>query len=365
MINDLFRSILENYRSDRKNFSKAEAPRHAQDYISNKIITKQLPDQLKLKSNLTSKYSIKGSTGVGNMAEIPHICVFDNSITNSAQSGYYIVYLFESTMNRFYMSLNQGWTQYEIAYGLKDGRKRIKTNTEAARTYLRSLDGFDFTPMALNATGTLGRGYELGNICSKVYNVNDIPDDPTLLNDLRDLVGVYRELKGLVGNSILEIIANVDEAAYQEQIQNVIPNEMSTEPIDKKPMRMNIQGLKYPRDPSIAASALYHAKFKCEYNINHETFLSYRSGKQFMEAHHLIPLENHDKFEYSLDIVPNILSLCPNCHRAFHCAGSEIKHAMIDHFLNMRSEKLKASGIAIDKNVLIDMYRKLNATLDE
>ena len=51
-------------------------------------------------------------------------------------------------------------------------------------------------PINLIAEGTLGKGYELGNICSKYYSLDDSFDDSELLNDLRNFIGIYKELKG-------------------------------------------------------------------------------------------------------------------------------------------------------------------------
>ena len=88
---------------------------------------------------MKSKYKIQGSIGQGNPAEIPWICVFDLDITKSAQDGFYIVYLFTSDMSGVYLSLNQGWTQYEREYGTKEGRIEIKKNATVSKKYRASI----------------------------------------------------------------------------------------------------------------------------------------------------------------------------------------------------------------------------------
>ncbi len=74
----------------------------------------------------------------------------------------------------------------------------------------------------------------------------------------------------------------------------------------------------WPRDPKKAKQAIKQAEFKCEIDDTHETFVSGASRKNYMEAHHLIPLRMQHDFENSLDVVGNIVSICPNCHRLIH-----------------------------------------------
>ena len=56
---------------------------------------------------------------MGNWAQLPWIAIFNPKITKSAQSGYYIVYLFREDMKGVYISLNQGVTEYKINMAIK------------------------------------------------------------------------------------------------------------------------------------------------------------------------------------------------------------------------------------------------------
>ena len=47
-----------------------------------------------------------------------------------------------------------------------------------------------------------------------------------------------------------------------------------------------------------------------------------------MEAHHLIPLRMQHDFENSLDVVGNIVSICPNCHRLIHYGRDKDKKVL-------------------------------------
>ena len=122
-------------------------------------------------------------------------------------------------MSGVYLSLNQGWTQYEREYGTKEGRIEIKNNATISKNLLKSDQGFSYSQIDLKATKSLGKGYELGNICSVYYDSNKIPAEEDLINDLRNLIGVYRELKGLVGSDIIDIKGQLDEDSFQVEIQ--------------------------------------------------------------------------------------------------------------------------------------------------
>jgi hypothetical protein len=54
------------------------------------------------------EYKIHSSCGQGKRAEIPWVAVFYKDLSESAQKGYYIVYLFRADGTGVYLSLNQG-----------------------------------------------------------------------------------------------------------------------------------------------------------------------------------------------------------------------------------------------------------------
>lgn len=154
----------------------------------------------------TSKYKVEGSPGKGNWADVPWIAVFDKDITLTATKGYDIVYLFCADMSGVYISLNQGWTYFKDKYGVKDGRKKIAQVSSAWKNILSStLTDFSYDPIDLKIkSNNLAEGYELGHICGKFYDNNNIPNDKELIQDLQKLLGVYRELKGRLKKSSIE-----------------------------------------------------------------------------------------------------------------------------------------------------------------
>ncbi|MEI3799699.1 MULTISPECIES: MrcB family domain-containing protein [unclassified Chitinophaga] len=357
MIRELFESILENYLAEKEHYARLEAgEKKLSELTIHNTLVKRLPFEFKRASNLNDKYLFEGSIGKGNIAEVPHLCVFDTAITTSAQEGYYIVYLFSTDMTKIYLTLEQAWTQYLNRYGIDQGKTEIARNTQKIRNIIRSAEGFSFNQPVLGATRALGKGYELGVICSKVYFFDTLPSDAEFIDDLRNLVGVYKELKGLVGTNILDIKTRSSEESFQSEIQNTPPEKPPVGPIARNTQR-NYNGVAWRRNPKYASQAIENANYTCEHQSHHQTFISAKSGTQFVEAHHLIPMQFQDKFEYSLDVPENIIALCPNCHKAIHFAEVAIKKEMIKFFLEQRETGLLSRGIKIKENVLSDLYK--------
>lgn len=110
----------------------------------------------------------------------------------------------------------------------------------------------------------------------------------------------------------------------------------------------------FKRDHSKAKKALVLSKFECNINCSHVTFTT-KNGKQYMEAHHLIPMSAQSDFSTSLDVDANIICLCPLCHRKLHF-GVQIEDDLKKLF-DSRKKLLEQSGIKISFEKLLDYYR--------
>lgn len=110
----------------------------------------------------------------------------------------------------------------------------------------------------------------------------------------------------------------------------------------------------YPRSPAKKANALLRAGFRCEIDTSHVSFIARRTGKPYMETHHLIPLEYWESFENSLDVEANIVCLCSNCHNEIHYGVDAAR--LIKPMYENRVNELQDAGIGIELNQLLDMY---------
>jgi 5-methylcytosine-specific restriction enzyme A len=126
-------------------------------------------------------------------------------------------------------------------------------------------------------------------------------------------------------------------------------------PLPKKTQRPG--GAGYNRDPKVSSAAIEKAKYLCGIDSAHRTFVSRTTRQNFVEAHHLVPMQFQSEFNASLDVVENVVVLCPNCHRMLHhgvfrgkCEALRILHAM-------RSSLLGGRGIQVTIDQLLTFYR--------
>jgi len=359
MLKESILTIFENYQINKEQFKAVKGEvRKVNDYSAFHTLINELPGQIANVLGYSENYEIHGSSGVGNIAEIPWLGIFDTDITTSAQTGYYVVYLFNSDMSGVYLSLNQGWKQYKDFYGTRQGKVEIKSNAVKAKRLLTDFNDFDFEDINLSSTKDLAQGYEKGNIISKFYSKINIPNEDLLINDLHRIIEAYTKLKGIIGNSILALEdSSQEEESFQEAIQGKSIPVIPSGPLPVNGVINGPVGTKYKRKPIMGADALKKANYTCARDNTHTTFETI--GKhQFMEAHHLIPIAFQDRFNNSIDIPENIISLCPNCHSFIHHGRWGPKARLIEQLYNERKTSLEGErNIFITLDELLDCYR--------
>lgn len=291
---------------------------------------------------------------MGNWAEIPWIVCANQKITSSAQTGYYIVLLFSADMQSCYISLNQGVTKSNAQH------LTYFSNVAAKYTKPSTCENLIYGEINLNAKNILGKAYEQSAIKSYRYSLEDLKYlelNKKIENQFKELIQDYENIFGLIGTDILNL-QPVTDYSYQEEIQKT-SLDMNDNELDKilpKPTK-NLKHFKYyTRNPKFSKAALKNANYECEINPQHQTF---NNGKhQYMEGHHIVPMSLQDYYEISLDVPSNIISVCPNCHRALHYGDSSIKIEYLNLIFKNRKLKLEKHGIIINKKTLENIYVK-------
>lgn len=112
-------------------------------------------------------------------------------------------------------------------------------------------------------------------------------------------------------------------------------------------------------NPILGKISIKRAYYSCENDYTHKTFISNKTNKPYMEAHHLVPVafqyQIWQKFHINIDCLENLVSLCPNCHKAFHYGTKEVKTQMITNLFEKIIHKYNAIGFSIS----IDEIKKL------
>ena len=110
------------------------------------------------------------------------------------------------------------------------------------------------------------------------------------------------------------------------------------------------------RELKRAADALEYAHYQCEFNRSDRTFLR-KSGKAYTEPHHLIPISRYRDFEYSLDVMENIVSLCSHCHNLLHYGRFEDKAPVLEKLYSERIAALRTCGLDLTLDQLMSYYK--------
>lgn len=111
----------------------------------------------------------------------------------------------------------------------------------------------------------------------------------------------------------------------------------------------------YKRNKSVSLNALAYAKFNCEINSTHESFIRKNSTKKYTEPHHLVPMAFSKEFSVNLDVEENIVSLCSNCHNLIHYGRDYLD--LLKLLYVSRKKLLESAGIYISFERLTQMYQ--------
>lgn len=146
------------------------------------------------------------------------------------------------------------------------------------------------------------------------------------------------------------------ESRYQEYVNDVQPIQMPQGKLPRSRPKKFGTSERYSSNPRRSRNALEEAGFKCELNQNHTTFVNKKSKKQYMEAHHLIPMREQGAFEYDIDVPENILCICPTCHRKIHLAEDRAKREILKQAYEKKKDHLPHRGISIEFEDLLQIY---------
>jgi len=298
---DLFQNVLTNYRDAYTQHQFGGHPLAG-------LIRTVLPDAIYDVIPGKERYKIEGSSGAGRWAALPWIAIFDILITTSAQSGYYPVFLFKDDMSGFYLSLNQGVTQVEIEHKYKKTVKQVlELRAQDYKAQIGKLsNGFNFEKINLKELRSTNSKYPSlyasGNIFSKYYPLNNIPEDEELISDINEILKIYEAISYNEGSLLTHVEKEDDEAVYKgfENLKNFRFH---------KRIERNVLLSKGVKKAQGFICKACKFDFKKKYGS---------IGEKFIEAHHLVPLSKLIGIRIQLDVRKDFTVLCSNCHRMIH-----------------------------------------------
>lgn len=256
-----------------------------------------------------SGYLVNDSIGQGHWAQVPWAAIFDQLVTDSAQRGYYVVYLFSNDGARIFLSLNQATTETERQFGAQYVNV-LQTRADEYWKLIHDNARKDFRigSIDLAASSRLARGYAAGNIAALQYERNAIPSDDVLRADLYDLLSAYEQLIYRAG------VNGLDPANEEPHMGEA--NKTTTGPLPEAQQLRNHVRVERNRKLSDAAKDAHGLTCKaCGFNFENRYG---PRGRGYIEAHHLTPVSELKGRPTMLDPETDFTVLCANCHRMIH-----------------------------------------------
>ncbi|PEJ60730.1 MULTISPECIES: HNH endonuclease [unclassified Bacillus (in: firmicutes)] len=217
-----------------------------------------------------------------------------------------------------------------------------------------------------NANGTIGTFiFDPSSIC--IFNPLNLDDMKLIWEEFINFSEVPQNLDKHKYDDFMNYL-------YSKNIRYALDNEMDEEtftievektfvdshtPVKDEPKaKYNCTFItnKSNRNRTVTKRAIVEANFKCEIDESHSFFLSKQTGENYVEGHHLIPLEFEEMFDYNLDVEANVISLCPICHKKIHHGPIETVEKLIKKLYKNRKERLKNSGIEVKPKTLLSFY---------
>jgi 5-methylcytosine-specific restriction protein A len=273
------------------------------DHPLARLITHDLADGIRELVDSDS-YRVTGSPGKGNWAETPWVSVFDRLVTETAQRGFYVVYLFRGDGEKVVLSLNQGTTEVMQLVG---GANYLNELESRAKSFVSILPADDLTglilgPIDLGGSRDLTRGYEAGSIVSVAYDADGLPSEEILEDDLLRMLLLYASLV----QARDALVEDADPAAVASSVA------AGMEAMKERWHRRS------ERNPKLVKDAKsYHGATCMVCGFNFEAIYG-ELGAGFIEAHHLTPFADLKGRPTKLDPRTDFVVLCPNCHRMLH-----------------------------------------------
>lgn len=188
------------------------------------------------------------------------------------------------------------------------------------------------------------------------FNINLI-DKPEVIETEHNVVPI----------TISSYIEGENESEYQSKVDNIKEHNInenagngaySVEPIAVHGLNA---GRRFRTNPLLGKIAIKKAYYCCERDYSHETFISKKTNKNYMEAHHLVPVcfqeEMWNKYHINIDCVENLVSLCPTCHKAIHYGTKEVQAKIIEDLYDKCFPKYQSIGFDITVDEIKKLYK--------
>lgn len=232
--------------------------------------------------------------------------------------------------------------------------KKVLHFSDYKYEYMEDID-LKNNPFAINGTAKMGYLYPMEERVAKIF-VDKINEEEigklVFMTDyelLEEFERVGEELE-----QFEEINRGAIKAYNEEELKLIENVKFNYEP---KIGYSKEKVLREKTDPKLKATRMELAHYECEIDCDHKTFTCSSGKHQYLECHHIIPLNAQKDFpSIKLDSMFNIIALCPICHSQVHYANSEEKKKVFIEMYNTRKTEMLIHGF--EEKTIIDIFNK-------
>lgn len=259
------------------------------------------------------QFTVVGSAGKGNWVKGPWVGFFDPIVTETAQEGYYVVYLFAGDLSTVSLSLNQGVTALRKELGVTVARQVLESRAAMLAARVGDETGARFSANTIDLHHT-GRGsllelYEHGHALGTTYDAEALAAEAELRADLREMFRLYRLATARGGT---------DEVPAEPE-----PSKTFSAPEELEERRRAFLHRRIERRAQLTKKAKEihgHTCQACGFNFAERYG---PLGEGYIEAHHKVPLSKiPGDGAVSLSPRDDFAVVCANCHRMLHRKGA-------------------------------------------
>lgn len=204
------------------------------DHRVHNLILRDIPQVLQSWCAGDINYLVRGSDGQGNILRTPWIATFNPTITTSATTGFYPVFLFKDDMKEIVLEIGFGATQFKEKYGT--GQKvfdeielAVKGMQASSKHLLSVLDPevrarISTLSTSLNSEKDFNlRAYEKCSIYSLTYKLEQLPTNDSIKFDYQEMLKLYEAM----ANSVL--LPSEEEYVIENSVTPNVPIDVYIE----------------------------------------------------------------------------------------------------------------------------------------
>ena len=250
---------------------------------------------------LFNDYIVKGSTGQGKWMSRPWIAILNPDVTEKASEGYFVAYAFPTDSTSLNLALCQGQNEATKQYGKKSS-EALNKQADLMRMKIPEFEAhFSSEP---NKDASPKTKHRQGDIYIKEYDYNALPPESVLLDDLFKILDAYETLFFKGGR---------DSDAFDDDKPSV-DKEIAIEERHKKRVHFSIERPSSSKIKGVKRKLGYKCQV-CGFDFEEKYGAL---GKDYIEAHHLVPISELKQGEIRKTSEKDFATLCSNCHRMIH-----------------------------------------------